>query len=548
MKVTVAKKISKTLAQLGVTHVFGMSSPELLHMEFPSLGICSVTIRTEKDGAIMADAYSRVTGKVGVCATMRGIGALNIVPGIAEAWRSSIPVVALIDDIKTNHIGRNPAQELDQARVFRPITKKVLRLESPELASKMVVEAFTTATTGRPGPVALLLPSDKLAAEINEDIEDINFDLKYFHNSQKFCPNQSTLLKAAEMLNTAKRPVILAGGGAVRSEAWVEIRLLAEKLGAPVATSMMGAGAISEKHPLSIGIIGAMTEGKLGRGEIARGLISTADCLLILGCKMDQVTTCDWSEVYAKKSIIQIDIDSSEIGRNYMPQIPLVGDIKTTLKGLTKNIKKSENRRDIVEATIANKFKDWESSLEQRISKSQQLTPEKVMKAITNILGDEWIVVADASFSTSWCCNYLRFGEGRVFLSPRGLAGIGWALSAAIGAKTALPKSNVLCVAGDGAFAYTIHELETAARTNTKVIAIVLNNSVLAYQKHYEIKSFGRAVGCDLGKVNFAEIAKAQGCDGVKVNLELELEPALNKALSSDRKIYGTIAVGYVLR
>jgi acetolactate synthase-1/2/3 large subunit len=345
--------------------------------------------------------------------------------------------------------------------------------------------------------------------------------------------------EAAAMLASARNPLVVAGGGVHLSQAHAELAHLQQTAALPVATTSMGKGAVDERHPLSVGVIGYFM-GTRSATKALRRLVSDADVILFVGDRTNQNGTDSWTLFPPGAAYIHIDIDGQEVGRNY-EALRLVGDAKLTLAALADAMGKLElsarvRGRGAVEATIAEGRGLFAEEARDVMNSGQApLRPERLMRDLDKVLTPDTIVVSDASYSAIWTANYLLAqAAGMRFLSGRGLAGLGWGLPAAIGAKLAAPKRTVVCIAGDGGFAHMWCELESAKRLGVKVVLIVLNNQILGYQTHAEDVLYGgHTDACDLGPVDHAAIARACGCEGIRVEEAADFRGALDLALKA---------------
>jgi acetolactate synthase I/II/III large subunit len=530
-----AGALYQMLRSLGVTHLFGIDSPEPLYARLEREAIRPITVRDERSGAIMADAFARVSGRPGVCTAIRGPGVTNLVTGLAEARSTSTPVVALVNDVPTAYRGKNPVQEVDHVAVAQPVTKWAVRVERPERVAELTARAFSVATSDRPGPVLVSYPDEVLTAEVNGCPRQAIGAARY--PSTRTAPDPAAVAAAAIPLADARRPAIVAGGGVLISAAWDELRVVAELLDAPVATTPLGKGAFDEAHPLSAGVTGAYTGGALGRGRIANEVVRAGDVVLLVGTKTDSIATANWTVPGPGSRIVHVDVDPGEIGRNY-PALGVVGDAKLALEALAERLRsigrpRGNTRGSEIEAAT----REWQARVEPLLrSDASPIRPERVVAELGRLVDDDTILCTDASYASAWAMDLISFRRpGRRFLAPRGFAGIGWGLPAAIGAKLAAPDKTVLCVTGDGGFGYVFQELETAARYGIAVVVVVLNNSSFAFQKHAEELHYGRSFEANLLDVDYAALAKVLRCEGVRVAESGAIGPAIEAAIASNR-------------
>lgn len=534
---TVAHTIAAALKRHGVSEVFGQSLPSMVHLACTQLGIRQVAYRQENTGGYMADGYARTTGKVAVVTAQNGPAAAILVPPLAEALKASIPIVALVQEVARDQADRNAFQELDHMNLFSGVAKWVKTVNVASRVEDYIDMAFAAAASGRPGPAVLMLPADLLVepyvAEAERKVSLGTFPL------DRMTPDPARVAEAADLIANAERPLIIAGGGVHSSGGCQELADLQEACSVPVATTTMGKGTVSERHPLSVGIVGYYM-GVNGRTHHLRDLVTEADVVLLVGNRTNQNGTDSW-KLYPKGArYIQIDIDGEEIGRNY-EALRLAGDAKLSLAALKVELEKRDlSRHHTVRKAIEEKIADGHAkflsgSEALRTSSRAPIRPERLMEELSQRLRPDDIVVADASYSSIWISNYLVAEEvGQQFLTPRGLAGLGWGLPMAMGAKVGNPDRRVICLAGDGGFAHCWVELETARRMGLSVTTLVLNNQILGYQKHAESLRFGAHTDAvDFEPVDHAAIARACGLPGIRVERTEEIGPALDEALAN---------------
>jgi acetolactate synthase-1/2/3 large subunit len=534
-KKTAGRILYETLKAQGVACLFGMEDPIHVFHAVDRAATRIVTVRDEKHGAIMAHAYAQVTGRPGVCAATFGPGASNLVTGLLEAKQSSVPVIALVQDHPLQLKDKHAGSALDHKPALEPFVKAVIRIDFPEQVAELTRRAFRLAVTGRPGPVALICPTDVMAAPC--EIEPEGDPAYSSFPANRVRASVESIEQASRILASAGRPVIVAGGGSVISGAFEEVVQLAERFAAPVVTTMTGKGAIAESHPLSGGVLGSSTGGKLGRGQIANQLLAEADVVFILGSRTGQICYINWTLPKAGVTVMHLDIDPEEIGRNFKTDVPMVGDVRDSLRDLLRYAAaqglKSEGRPDNG-ARIAMMMEDWRRDLHPAAHSDQTpIRPERVFEEINRCLNRSSLLVTDASYVTGWAMSQLDVpASGRFILSPRGTAGIGWSLPAGIGAKLGDPGRNVICVTGDGGFGYVMNELETAARYAVNLLVVVFNNSTLAFQRHWEELAMGTYQDCAFLDVDYSEVARALKCGGESVTDPSALSDAIARGLA----------------
>jgi acetolactate synthase-1/2/3 large subunit len=534
---TVAHVVAAALRRHGVTQVFGQSIPAALFVVAHQYGIRQVGYRTENAGGAMADGFARVSGKVGVVAAQNGPAATLLVAPLAEALKASVPLVAIVQDVPGTMTDRNAFQELDHLRLFDGCSKWVRRVADPQRIDEYIDMAFRTAASGRPGPVVLLIPMDVFrmpaATAGHTSAGAGSFPL------DRVVPTPAAVEEAGAVLARARRPLIVAGGGVHLSGACEALEAFSAATGIPVATTNMGKGAVDETGPLAAGVFGNC----MGRGTVAghmKSLASEADLVLLVGTRTNQNGTDSWKLFPPAAQYLHLDIDPQEIGRNY-PSMRLVGDVAATLPLLQQAVCRHElsalkaRAREVAgQIENARKLAAQERSAVPQ-GKEGALRPEHLMQALDAILRPDDIVVADASYATNWANALLTARKtGARFLTPRGLAGLGWGFPMALGAKAARPASRVFVLEGDGGFGHCWSELETARRMGLPVVLMVLNNRILGYELHAEHVHYGvHSDACSFEAVDHAAIARACGCHGETVRRTEDIAPALERALVS---------------
>lgn len=538
----VTKSVSDAIAAALVRHevkvTFGQSLPSAVQLALSDVGIRQYAYRTENAGSYMADGYARISRKVGVVTAQNGPAATLLVPGLAEALKVSIPIVALVQEVPMKFVGKNAFQEFDHEKLFSSCAKWIRRLDDASRAEEYVDAAFNAAASGRPGPAVLLIPMDlQVMDAVSAPPRRANLG---HYPLDRVAPSAEAVRQAASLLAKAQNPVIVAGGGVHLSDASAELARLQDAASLPVATTVMGKGSVSEEHPLSIGVVGYI----MGEGSATKALrskIAGSDVVLLVGTRTNQNGTDSYTLFGSNTRFIHIDIDPIEFGRNYEAH-RVLGDAKLALAAIADELVKHDlslrkKQRPSLESEIANARKAHERDV-QSVTRSAAapLRPERIMAEIAAQITADTIVCADASYSTAWVANCLRASRvGMRFLMPRGLAGLGWGMPLAMGAKVAAPDKPVIAVVGDGGFAHVWSELETAKRMGINVTVVVLNNGVLGYQKDAEDCRHGRHTdACYFHPVDHAAIARACGCIGIRVNRSEDLASALREGMSGN--------------
>ena len=524
-------------------HVFGVPGGQTLALYDGILdqpGLTHVLTRDERSAAYAADGYARVTGQVGVCDATVGPGAAKLPSGLSESLGSSVPVVALVSDLPARlapHRYRGAAsQALDQAGLLAPVTKWQATVPTAEVLPALVRQAFRVASSGRPGPAVLFLPQDVLDGPVPDEP---GLDEPGLDGSARFgrfppfrpAPDPADLAAAAAVLRAAQRPFILAGGGVQLSGAGPALTALAERAGAAVGTTLSGKGAMAEDHPLSVGVTGSMGT------TAAAAALGEADVVLLAGCKAGSGATYGWTLPRRDQAVIQLDIDPAELGRAFPLAAALLGDARAGLAALLDAMPEDgppEPDRSGWRARLAGLNAAWRAARDaERASDQVPIAPQRVLADIEAALGPDDVLICDASLASGWGGVYLEQRRpGRRVLCPRGQAGLGYALPAAIGVATATGQRTVV-LTGDGALGYAAGELATVAELGLPVTVVVLNNRSLGWIRWYRRITFGRGwQDDDFADVAFGDIARGFGLHGARVSEPGQLAGALHDALA----------------
>ncbi|KYH41178.1 MAG: acetolactate synthase [Candidatus Bathyarchaeota archaeon B26-1] len=529
-----AEALVETLKREGVRVIFGIIGGAIMPVYdvLRDSGIRHVLVRHEQCAAHAADGYARALGRPGVCMATSGPGATNLVTGIATAYMDSSPVIAITGQVNRRSsntaymIGRDAFQEADIIGITTPITKYNYQLTSVSEVPRVVKEAFYIATTGRPGPVLLDFPKD-----IQTERAEVEFPGKVEIRGYKPVTNPHPLQvkKAVDALLEAERPVILAGGGVILSNATPELLKVAEFLMAPVVTTFMGKGAIPENHPLSLGCIG------MHGSRAANSVILDADVLLAVGTRFGDRSTGTLDTFCRDAKIIHIDIDSAEIGKNVDVDIPIVADAKKALRALYEVLASRAEKRG--ETAWFRRVKELKEQYEELLeSRDEKLKPPRLLRELRKIIPVDSIVTTEVGQNQMWASLYFKTYKPRTFISSGGLGTMGFGFPAAIGAKTARPDRFVVDIAGDGSFRMTEQELATSVIEDIPVTVVILNNSTLGMVAQWQRLFFDeRYVAVDLkGIPDFVKLAEAYGAQGVRVGSLKEFVKAVKEAMRLD--------------
>ncbi|MEM3550284.1 MAG: biosynthetic-type acetolactate synthase large subunit, partial [Candidatus Bathyarchaeia archaeon] len=478
-----AKALLESLKREKVKVIFGIPGGAILDVYdvLYDYDIRHILMRHEQCAAHAGDGYARASGNVGVCMATSGPGATNLVTGVATAYMDSSPLVALVGQVPRRLIGRDAFQEVDAVGITNPVTKHNFQVESASEIPKIVRQAFYIAASGRPGPVLIDIPKDVQIETAQMSFEE---EVNILGYRPDFDPHPIQLKKAVELLVSAERPLIIAGGGVIISNASQELISIAELLLAPVATTLMGKGSIPENHPLATGLVGM-------HGTVASNtLIQEADVVLAVGMRFSDRTTGKMEEFCQDSKIIHIDIDPAEIGKNIKVDVPIVADAKKALcqikKLLEEKIKKKECSRWV------NKIKELKEQLETKINRGGELKPPRLLSEIRRLLPENAIITTEVGQNQMWAALYLKIYKPRTFISSGGLGTMGFGFPASLGAKVACPEVPVVDIAGDGSFIMTEQDLATSVIERIPVIVVVLNNSVLGMVAQWQRLFYNR--------------------------------------------------------
>ena len=538
---TGSRLFAQMLESYGVSHIFYIPAIMLGGIaEMENLPIRRVMTHGEKSAAYMADGYARASGKPGICMAQQ-IGGSNLAAGLRDAYMAGSPVIAISGGPPVHAQYRNAYQEVQDISQFDAVTKFNVRVDEVSRLPDLLRQAFRACTTGAPGPVHLQIRgphgnSSYAKAELDMIPEP------RFGQVPPFRPvaDSAAIAQAAELLMSAQRPIIVAGGGVVSSGAQAEVVALAERLQIPVATSLNAKGTINERHPLSVGVVGSYSR------ECANRAVCEADLVFFIGSHTGGQVTVDWKVPQKGTRVIQLDIDAQELGRNYPNAVSLAGDAKATLAALTAVAPPAAPQgRDVWTEHIAELVAAWHRAFAPLLaSEAMPIRPERLCHEIADALPAGGILVADTGHSGMWCAAMAELTKpDQRFIRAAG--SMGWGFPGAMGVKCAHPDRAVVCFTGDGAFYYHIAELETAARFGINLIVVVNNNSALNQEIPLWDKVYpdGDATGArteDLWrfeKIDFAAVARSLGCEGIRVEHPGKLKEALTHALTLNKPV-----------
>ena len=515
--------------------MFGMGGFQLLPFYDAArrLGLRHHLINDERAGVFAADAYAKITGRVGLADATLGPGATNLVTGLVEALNAGSPLVVLTGDTNRDHSWKNMTQEARQLDILRPAVKEVIRIEAIHRIPELMRRAFAVATTGRPGPVVVDVPEDICHGTHPFEDDAFTGDPRYEAAPALRCrPDADSIERAAALLAKAERPLVLAGGGVHISQAAETLTEFARTLDVPVAHTMSGKGAIPCTDPLNAGLFGRYD-------RIANALIAQADLLFVVGCKLGEIATKRYTVPPANKTIIHLDILPEEIGRTLTPALPLWGDAREGLRDLLDALRDGaaaiRARRADHAAAVPQRMAAWRESVAERLESDEiPVSMARLMTEINRALPEDGILVADGGFAAHWGgLLYDTKRAGRGFVPDRGFASIGYGLPGAMGAALAAPGRPIVSLTGDGGFNMMLGEIETARRMGLSFAIVVVNNAASGYVKALQHLMYGEGAyqSSDLAETNYARVAEALGCRGIRVEEPARLGPALEEAL-----------------
>ena len=536
MKLTGAEIVCESLLKEGVDLLFGIPGGAVLPFydalgKYPALR--HVLVRHEQAASMAADGYARASGKVGVCTATSGPGATNLATGIAAAQMDSVPIVAITGQVPRAAIGRDAFQETDLTGLTLPITKHNYLVMDVHDVAPAIKEAFYIARSGRPGPVLVDIPKDVLLGERIDFNWPQELDLPGY-NPAGSAP-EAQILKAAEVINNAQRPVILAGHGVIISRAFNELKELAEKAQIPVITTLLGISSFPTDHILNVGMPG------MHGMAYASLAIDQADVLISLGARVDDRVTGRISDFAPNANIVHFDIDPSEFNKNVRVAAPVLGDLRQTLTQIIPSINKTIRL-------------DWMQNIEQlksehpslHIREDKEILPQFVMQQLSEITKGDAIVVTGVGQHQMWAAQHYHFTEANTWITSGGLGTMGFEVPAALGAKLARPEKVVWSVAGDGGFQMTMCDLATAIENNIEVKFAILNNGTLGMVRQLQDLFYenGFVASVYSGNPDFVKLAEAYGITGIKVTDKSQVAQAIQTAMDTP----GPVIIDFIVK
>ncbi len=528
-----AEAMVRLLEANGVEYIFGLCGDTSLPF-YDALctldhKIKHILTRDERHASYMAEAYARVTGKIGICEGPSGGGATYIIPGVIEANESSVGLIAITSDVARSSVGKYPLTELRQDELFKPLTKWNAILENAKNLPSLIRKAFRVSSTGRPGATHLCFPIDVQKSEI--DPSDI-WSQKDFSTFPAW-PTRSSKEKIKDfvkIIEQSSKPLIICGGAILFSKAEKIFKEIVEKYNIAVASTISGKGSLEDDHQNYLGVVGSN-----GAVLETREVVQNADLVIFIGCRAGSVTTEKWQYPNRNQKIIHIDNDPEVISANYKTELSIVSDAKLFLEDLQEiGLQKVFNGTEDIKKSKESKWKNFYNLAK---SSSLPIKPERIVSDLNSVLPDDCYIVADAGTPCPYFSAFFKLKKsGKYFLTNRAHGALGYALPAAIGVQIGRPNNRVVSVMGDGSFGLAVGELETAVRLKLPIIFIVLSNSVYGWIKAGQKTSFEeRYYSVDFTRTNHAEVAKAYGLDSFRVEKPEDIQKTIEKALSLNK-------------
>ena len=529
-----ARMLLECLHKVGVTDMFGYPGGAVIPIydEIYSFEKIKHYFARHEQGAVhAADGYARVSGKVGVCLATSGPGATNLVTGIMTAHMDSIPLLAITGQVRSNLLGRDAFQETDIVGITVPITKGNYLVQNIKDIPRIIKEAYFIASTGRPGPVLVDIPNDIQQQEISYDEFNKLFDkeIQLEGYDPTYVGHPVQIKRALSLIKKAKKPLIIAGAGVIKSQASKELFELANKMDMPVTTTLLGLGAFPENHDLSLGMLGM-------HGTVpANYATDEADLVIAAGIRFDDRIAGNPSKFCERAKIIHIDIDPAEIDKNKKADVPIVGDLKNVLSEINKELEPQDHKE------WTDKVKEWkkEYPLAHRDVGKDKLLPQEVLKAINDILDGDTIVVTDVGQHQMWAAQYMTYKNANSIVTSGGAGTMGFGVPAAIGAQVGARDKKVVLIVGDGGFQMTLEEIMMIRQYNLPVKIVIINNSFLGMVRQWqELFKDRRYSFVDLEcNPDFVKIADAYGIKSERLQTKADLENKLKDLILSDEGV-----------
>ncbi|MFM2064192.1 MAG: hypothetical protein RLZZ507_3863 [Cyanobacteriota bacterium] len=523
-----------SLVRHGVEYIFGYPGGAILPIyddlyKVEETGtIKHILVRHEQGASHAADGYARATGKVGICFGTSGPGATNLVTGIATAYMDSIPMIVVTGQVPRAAIGTDAFQETDIYGITLPIVKHSYVVRDPKDMARIVAEAFHIASTGRPGPVLIDVPKDVALEEFDYvPVEPGSVKLPGYRPTVKGNPRQ--INAAIQLIRESRRPLLYVGGGAIAANAHAEVQQLAELFNIPVTTTLMGIGAFDEHHPLSVGMLG------MHGTAYANFAVTDCDLLICVGARFDDRVTGKLDEFASHAKVIHIDIDPAEVGKNRVPEVPIVGDVKSVLSDLLRRCQDSKGK------TTPNQNQEWLNLINRWKQDyplvvphhADSISPQEVIVEVGNQAPNAFYTT-DVGQHQMWAAQFLKNGPRR-WISSAGLGTMGFGVPAAMGVKVAFPDEEVICISGDASFQMCLQELGTLAQYGINVKTVILNNGWQGMVRQWQEAFYGERYSCsnmEVGMPDIELLAQAYGIKGMVISKREELADKIAEMLA----------------
>lgn len=557
MKQLISRQLVKYLENRGIEHIFGLCGHTNIAVltELEKSSIKFINVRHEQIATHAADGYARAKKQTSVVLSHLGPGLTNAATGVANAALDSVPMVVIAGDVPSHYYGKHPHQEINlhadaaQIEVFRPFVKRAWRVDRPDLFPEILEKAFQLAESGNPGPVLVSVPMDIFSMEVDTAL----FEKLQHHTRsiQKPSIDEQTAEKIIQTLLNAENPVIYAGGGIMLADAAEELIEFVNHLNIPVAHSLMGKGAVPDDNPLVLGMTGFWGT------KFINDKCKEADYIFALGTRFAEADSSSWEEEYTfnfpPTKLIQIDIDPSEIGRNYPVEIGAVADLKqalTVLNRVAKKLAPNGVQRDSLKEEISLNKKDFKASNQEFIADNCfPMQPQRILHEVREVLPRDAFITTDVGWNKNGVGQQFDIYEPGTILTPGGFATMGFGAPAALGVKIAHPDRVVVSLVGDGGFGQNPALLATASEENIPVIWVIMNNFAFGTIAGLQKAHFGTTLGTVFEKdgvpysPDYAQIARAYGVEGIKIEKAEEFKPALQKAIASNKPVVIDVAM-----
>jgi acetolactate synthase-1/2/3 large subunit len=534
-----------SLLRHGVEHIFGYPGGAILPIyddlyKIEAAGtVKHILVRHEQGAAHAADGYARATGKVGVCFGTSGPGATNLVTGIATAYMDSIPMIVVTGQVPRASIGTDAFQETDIYGITLPIVKHSYVVRDTKDMARIVAEAFHIASTGRPGPVLIDVPKDVALEEFDYvPVEPGSIKLPGYRPTVKGNPRQ--INAAIQLIRESRRPLLYVGGGAIAANAHEEVKQLAELFNIPVTTTLMGIGAFDEHHPLSLGMLG------MHGTAYANFAVTDCDLLICVGARFDDRVTGKLDEFASLAKVIHIDIDPAEVGKNRVPEVPIVGDVKNVLKDLLRRCQEANTK------ATPNQNQEWLNLINRWRQDyplivphhADSISPQEVIVEVAN-QAPQAFYTTDVGQHQMWAAQFLKNGPRR-WISSAGLGTMGFGVPAAMGAKVAFPDEEVICISGDASFQMCLQELGTLAQYGINVKTLILNNGWQGMVRQWQEAFYGQrysSSNMEVGMPDIELLAQAYGIKGMVITKREELADKIAEMLTHNGPVIVNVHV-----